>query len=98
MWAAALFLVCGFFAIGFLVVAGKHLSAVELSVVAYWETVVALFIGYFIFGETMTVLAMIGGAMIVIGGIGPIAFMVRERKNPSEDPAAADAAPATVGS
>ncbi len=43
-------------------------------------------------------LAMIGGAMIVIGGIGPIAFMVRERKNPSVDPAAADAAPATVGS
>ncbi len=76
-WAAALFLVCGLFAIGFLVVAGKHLSAVELSVVAYWETVVALFIGYFVFGETMTPLAMLGGAMIVLGGIGPIVFMVR---------------------
>ena len=38
--------------------------------VAYWETVVALFIGFLVFGETMTVLAMIGGAMIVPGGSG----------------------------
>jgi drug/metabolite transporter (DMT)-like permease len=82
-WAAALFLICGFFAIGFLVVAGKNLSAVELSVVAYWETVVALFIGFLVFGETMTVLAMIGGAMIVLGGIGPIVFMIRARKGGS---------------
>lgn len=84
MWAAALFLVCGFFAIGFLVVAGKHLRAVELSVVAYWETVVALFIGYFVFGETMTPLAMLGGVLIVVGGIGPIVFMVREKKKGDE--------------
>ncbi|MFN8184205.1 MAG: DMT family transporter [Candidatus Nanopelagicales bacterium] len=84
MWAAALFLVCGFFAIGFLVVAGKHLSAVELSVVAYWETVVALFIGYFIFGETMTPLAMLGGVMIVVGGIGPIVFMFKSRGRDKE--------------
>ena len=81
MWAAALFLICGLFAIGFLVVAGKNLSAVELSVVAYWETVVALFIGYLVFGETMTPLAMLGGAMIVLGGIGPIVFMIRGRRS-----------------
>ena len=80
VWAAALFLICGLFAIGFLVVVGKHLSAVELSVVAYWETVVALVIGFLVFGETMTPLAMLGGAMIVIGGIGPIAFMVKSRR------------------
>ncbi len=94
MWAAALFLICGFFAIGFLVVAGKHLSAVELSVVAYWETVVALFIGYFVFGETMTPLAMAGGALIVIGGIGPILFMVKDRKRGDQTPTAPEPEPA----
>ena len=51
--------------------------------VAYWETVVALFIGFLVFGETMTVLAMIGGAMIVLGGIGPIVFMIKARKGGS---------------
>lgn len=85
-WAAALFLICGLFAIGFLVVAGKNLSAVELSVVAYWETVVALFIGFLVFGETMTVLAMIGGAMIVLGGIGPIVFMIRSKNKDGDEP------------
>lgn len=97
-WAVALFLVCGLFAIGFLVVAGKHLSAVELSVVAYWETVVALVIGYVIFGETMTPLAMLGGAMIVVGGIGPILFMRRDNKRaraeaPAEPPADVEVPP-----
>lgn len=95
-WAAALFLVCGLFAIGFLVVAGKHLSAVELSVVAYWETVVALFIGYFVFGETMTPLAMVGGALIVIGGVGPILFMVKDRQRGDRTPAEVEPEPAHV--
>ena len=44
-WAVGMFLFCGFFAIGFLVVAGKHLPAVELSTVSYWECVVALLLG-----------------------------------------------------
>lgn len=94
MWAVALFLICGFFAIGFLVVAGKHLQAVELSVVAYWETVVALIIGYLVFDETMTPLAMLGGAMIVIGGIGPIVFMIKsKRENGAEQTPAPESVP-----
>ena len=73
-WAAGLFLVCGFFAIGLLVVAGKHLRAVELSTVSYWETVVALLFGFLVFSEAMTFTAALGGLLIIIGGMGPILF------------------------
>src|SRR5690606_1137593 len=36
-WAAGFFLVCGLLALGLLVLAGKHLRAVELSALSYWE-------------------------------------------------------------
>lgn len=77
LWAAALFLFCGFFAIGFLVVAGKHLKAVELSCVSYWETVVALVLGILVFGESLTAIGLLGGLLIVVGGMAP-AFSMRE--------------------
>ncbi|GAB76681.1 hypothetical protein AUCHE_02_00420 [Austwickia chelonae NBRC 105200] len=70
-WAGALFLFCGFFAIGFLVVAGKHLMAVELSCVSYWECVVALLLGALAWGESLTVIGAAGGLLIIIGGMGP---------------------------
>lgn len=73
-WASGLFIVCGFFAIGLLVVAGKHLQAVELSTVSYWETVVALLFGFLVFSEAMTLTAALGGLLIIIGGMGPIVF------------------------
>lgn len=74
LWASGLFLVSGFFAIGLLVVAGKHLRAVELSTVSYWETVVALMFGLFFFNESMTLTALFGGLLIIVGGMGPIVF------------------------
>lgn len=71
-WAFGLFVFCGLFAIGFLVVAGKHLLAVELSTVSYWECVVALVLGIAFWQESLTVVGAIGGALIIIGGMGPI--------------------------
>lgn len=71
-WAVGMFLVCGLFAIGLLVVAGKNLRAVELSCVSYWECLVALVFGFVVFGESMGVIAIIGGLLIMIGGMGPI--------------------------
>lgn len=71
LWAIVLFVVCGLVAIGFLVVAGKHLLAVELSTLAYWECVVALILGLFLWDEPITVLGAIGGLLIIIGGLGP---------------------------
>lgn len=74
LWATGLFVVSGLIGIGLLVVAGKHLRAVELSTVSYWETVVALLFGLFFFGESMTVSALLGGLLIIVGGMGPIVF------------------------
>lgn len=71
-WAIGMFIVCGLIAIGFLVVAGKNLLAVELSTTSYWECFVALVLGAVIWHESLTVLGAIGGAFIVLGGIGPI--------------------------
>jgi drug/metabolite transporter (DMT)-like permease len=73
-WAIGMFLVCGFFAIGLLVVAGKHLRAVELSCVSYWECLVALVFGFLVFSESMSPIAAIGGLLIIVGGMGPIVY------------------------
>ncbi|VEG26057.1 DMT family transporter [Actinomyces howellii] len=71
-WAVGMFLFCGLFAIGFLVVAGKHLPAVELSTVSYWECVVALLLGLVLWDESMTLVGAIGGVLILGGGLAPI--------------------------
>lgn len=87
-WAIGMFLVCGFFAIGLLVVAGKHLRAVELSCVSYWECLVALVFGFLVFSESMTVVAALGGLLIIIGGMGPILYeLVLAKKEHSSTPA-----------
>ncbi|MDO5700526.1 MAG: DMT family transporter [Bowdeniella nasicola] len=72
LWAFALFLVSGFFAIGLLVVAGKNLLAVELSTTSYWECVVALVLGILIWKEALTPIGAIGGLLIILGGMGPV--------------------------
>lgn len=71
-WAIGMFLFCGLFAIGFLVVAGKNLLAVELSTISYWECVVALLLGLFLWSEAMTPIGMLGGLLIIVGGMAPI--------------------------
>ncbi len=71
-WAVGMFIFCGLFAIGLLVVAGKHLMAVELSTVSYWECVVALVLGALIWHESLTLIGAIGGLCIIIGGMGPM--------------------------
>lgn len=76
-WAVAFFLVCGLLALGLLVVAGKHLRSVELSALSYWEIVVALLLGAAVFGESITPLATVGAALIVIGAVVPSAQAAR---------------------
>lgn len=88
-WAFVLFAFCGLFAIGFLVVAGKHLLAVELSTVSYWECVVALILGLLFWKEPLTLIGAIGGALIIIGGMAPILL---ERMSPDKEDGAIDAA------
>ncbi|WP_235821212.1 DMT family transporter [Actinomyces mediterranea] len=72
VWAVGLFLVCGLFALGWLVVAGRNLPAVEMSTISYWECVVAIICGIVIFNESLDVVSGIGGLLIIVGGLAPI--------------------------
>lgn len=76
-WAAGFFVVCGLFALGLLVVAGKHLRAAELSGLSYLEVVVALTIGVLAFGEAASTLAVFGSALILVAMALPL--LVRRR-------------------
>mgnify|MGYP000938269218 CR=1 FL=1 len=81
MWAVVLFLVCGLFALGFLVVAGRNLPAVEYSTISYWECPVAILCGLLVWGEKLTPMGMIGGLLIVGGGLAPIIVDAIARKS-----------------
>ena len=71
-WAAGLFVVSGLIALGFLVVAGRNLPAVEMSTISYWECVVAIICGLLLFDETLTLSGIVGGVLIMGGGFAPI--------------------------
>ncbi|BAW92136.1 integral membrane protein [Actinomyces sp. Chiba101] len=73
-WGSAglLFVFSGLVALGFLVVAGRNLPAVEMSTISYWECPVAIICGLLIFHEQLTPIGMIGGTLIVGGGFAPI--------------------------
>lgn len=71
-WAAGFFVICGLFALGLLVVAGKHLRAAELSGLSYLEVVVALMIGALAFGESVSGPALCGAGLIVVAMALPL--------------------------
>lgn len=68
-WAGAFFLVCGFLALGLLVVAGQHLRSVELSALSYWEVVVAMLLGAAVYQEGISPLAAAGAVLIVVAAV-----------------------------
>lgn len=72
VWLISMAFLIGFGALGLLTVAGRHLKAVELSTVSYWECVVGAGVGFFIYGETMSMFQIIGGILITVGGMGEI--------------------------
>ena len=84
-WAVGMFVVCGLFAIGLLPVAGKHLLAVELSTVSYWECVVGILLGALVWNESMTLIGALGGLLIIIGGMGPMLGLVGRRAGQPDD-------------
>lgn len=88
-WAVGMFIVCGLFAIGLLPVAGKHLLAVELSTISYWECVVGIVAGAVIWHESMTFIGALGGVLIIIGGMGPMLGIVGKRAGSPEEGALA---------
>ncbi len=93
VWAAGLFVVCGLFALGFLVVAGRNLPAVEMSTISYWECPVAIACGLLFFHESLTPLGALGGALIVGGGFAPIIVDALERRRAGAGPSDAEPGP-----
>ena len=69
-WLIAMAALIGFGALGLLTVAGRHLKAVELSTVSYWECVVGAGVGVVAFSEALSVVQVSGGAFFLVGGRG----------------------------
>ncbi len=87
-WVGAilLWIICGPVALGFLLVAGRNLPAADYGTIAYWEVVVAIFIGLVVFGEALTANTIIGAILIVGGGAFPsIKGMISGRKQKQEE-------------
>ncbi|MCI9129298.1 MAG: DMT family transporter [Eggerthellaceae bacterium] len=70
-FAFALWMICGPFALGLLLVAGRNLPAVEYSTIAYWECVVSLLVSALVYQEPLSSSTIVGGAFIVAGGMLP---------------------------
>ena len=92
--AFALFIVCGLFALGFLIVAGRNLPAVEYSTISYWECAVVIVLGILVWHESLSVVGIVGGLLVVGGGMAPIVLdTVSKRSRPSAEVRTGDACP-----
>lgn len=88
-WLGSMAFICGFVALGLLSVAARHLKAAELACVSYFECVVGAGIGIMVFAESMTSFQAVGGAMIIIGGMGQVVadILLRSYRKPEVAPA-----------
>lgn len=90
VWIAAA-LITGFVAFHLLAYATKMLKAGELAAISYQETIMASLLGFAMFGEVLTSLQLVGGALIIIGGVSQIFFSTKaagkagEKKEKEED-------------
>ncbi|WP_121252627.1 DMT family transporter [Nocardioides ferulae] len=80
VWLATMAALIGFGALGLLTVAGRHLTAVQLSTVSYWECVVGAGVGVVAFSESLSAMQVIGGAFIIVGGMGEVVASLRRTR------------------
>lgn len=71
VFAVALWVICGPVGLGLLLVAGRNLSAIEYSTIAYWECVVSLLVSVLVYAEPLQATTMVGGLLIIVGGALP---------------------------
>ncbi|EKS0042151.1 DMT family transporter [Salmonella enterica] len=76
MWWLGIGIVCGFGALSLCTIATRHLQASEFACVSYWECVVAVLFGYFVFSEPLSLPQAIGGALIIVGGVSEVLFSI----------------------
>ncbi|MDY6076854.1 DMT family transporter [Mobiluncus sp.] len=80
--AVLLWIICGPIALGFLLVAGRNLPAADYGIIAYWEVVVAIFVGLLVFSEALNINTILGVILVVGGGMYPsISMLHQSRKN-----------------
>lgn len=70
-------LITGFGAFYFLTVAARILLAGELATISYQETIMASLLGFFLFSESLTLLQMFGGLLIIGGGVSQVYLSTR---------------------
>lgn len=68
-WLVAIGFFHGFFAFSLIILALKHLKAVEYGTISYIEPIIASLIGFLIYSESLTLFQSIGCAIVLIGGI-----------------------------
>lgn len=64
----------------FLTVASKILLAGELATISYQETIMATLLGVALFSEPITAMQLVGGALIILGGVGQILFSTKKNE------------------
>lgn len=83
VWIAAA-LITGFVAFHLLAYATKMLKAGELAAISYQETIMASLLGFAMFGEVLTALQLLGGALIIVGGVSQIFFSTKDASKVGE--------------
>lgn len=68
----------GFVALTFMIVSLRYLRAYEFATVSYLEPIVGSISGYLLFNETLSLLQVSGGALILISGFVQIRFSLEE--------------------
>ena len=72
LWGANLLFACLFIAVGFLIVYGfKKVEAQKGSLILLFDIIVGVFLGFILFKETVSLPALVGGALIVAAMILP---------------------------
>lgn len=80
LWLLSMGFFIGFCALTLLTIAAKHLKAAELACVSYLETVVGAAIGLWVFSEPLTGLQTLGGALVIVGGMGDIVVGIVKKR------------------
>lgn len=85
LWWLGIGIVCGFGALSLCTIAVRHLQASEFACVSYWECVVAVLLGYYVFSEPLSLTQFVGGALIIAGGVSEVVFsiFVNKLRNPT---------------
>ena len=88
LMAAAL--ITGFGAFYFLTLASKILLAGELATISYQETIMASILGFILFHESLTLMQLVGGLLIIAGGLSQVYFSTKGSDSQKKEQAPAE--------